>query len=146
MRLTVHGSRTLADERVEIILREEIQEHGITHLVTHGEPGGVCEVARKLAKRIPMPLTLHYLNFQKLRGAFEHRSKAVLNDGDRAIFIHDGKSKGTSNELKMAQKMKIPYSFHELEISEHKKSVGFDEGWEVDMPEPPEIEIPEVTV
>ena len=133
MRLSVHGSRTLKDERVRILIQEEIQKYGITEIVTHGEPGGVCGVARELCRELALPLKLHYLNFKYLRGAFEHRSKDVLKDSDRAIFIHDGKSKGTANELKLAQKMKIPHTFHELEESEFMVSVGFDitEEWDV---------------
>ena len=104
MRLSVHGSRGLNDERVEILIREEIQKYSVTHIVTHGEPDGVCAVARRLCKELTIPLTLHYLNFKFLRGAFEHRSKDVLGSADRAIFIHDGESKGTSNEKSYVKK------------------------------------------
>jgi hypothetical protein len=132
MKMSVHGSRTLEDERVKLLLMESIIENGVTVLVTHAEPGGVCQVARKLAKEISIPLKLHFLNFKYMRGAFEHRSKAVLNDCDLAIFIHDGKSKGTSNELKLGAKMKKKCIVHVLEPSPHKVSVGFgiDEPWD----------------
>ena len=135
MKLSVHGSRALKDERVRILLQEEIMQYGITEVVTHGEPDGVCGVARTLCRDLAIPLKLHYLNFKYLRGAFEHRSKDVLKDGDRAIFIHDGKSKGTQNEYKLAQKMNIPHTFHQLEESEYDISVGFDitEEWDIDL-------------
>ena len=134
MILSVHGSRTLDDERVEILLREEIQKQNVTRIVTHAEPEGVCGVARRLCKTIAMPLVLHFLNFRYLRGAFERRSKDVLKDAESAIFIHDGKSKGTSNELALARKMGIEYTYHLLELPEHRTSVGFpiEEEWEVD--------------
>lgn len=125
-KLSVHGSRTLQDERVKIILIEEIEKYGITEIVTHAEPEGVCEVARRLAKERAIPLKLHFLNFKYLRGAFEHRSKDVFNDSERAIFIHDGKSKGTSNEVKLAEKMGIPYTYHKLERTNYRASVGFE--------------------
>ena len=125
-KLSVHGSRTLNDERVKIILLEEIERHGVTEIVTHAEPDGVCRVARDLCKEKAIPLKLHFLNFKYLRGAFEHRSRDVLKDADRAIFIHDGKSKGTTNELKLAKKMNIPHIFHELEATKYKHSVGFE--------------------
>jgi hypothetical protein len=132
MKLSVHGSRTLEDERVKVLLMDEILAHKVTMIVTHAEPTGVCQVARKLAKEMALPLKLHFLNFKYLRGAFEHRSKAVLNDCDRANFIHDGKSKGTTNELKLARKMNKPSTLHVLEKSEHKTSVGFgiEEPWD----------------
>lgn len=134
MKLSVHGSRTLKDERVEILLREEIERHGITEIVTHAEPEGVCAVARQLCKDLAIPLTLHFLNFKYLRGAFEHRSKAVLKAADRAIFIHDGKSKRTSNEMALAKKMSIPFQAHELEVTHFESSVGFEieKPWDID--------------
>jgi hypothetical protein len=51
---------------------------------------------------------------------------AVFLDCDRTILIHDGISKGTSNELKVAQKMGIPYRYELLEPTKYKTSVGFD--------------------
>ena len=130
-RMGVHGSRTLKDERVKIILMEEIKRHKPTVIVTHAEPGGVCEIARELSRQMAIPLKLHYLNFKYLRGAFEHRSIDVIRDSDHGIFIHDGKSKGTSNELKLAKKMNATTTLHLLDPAEHEKSVGFtpDEDW-----------------
>jgi hypothetical protein len=126
MRLAVCGSRTLSDERVKIILLEEIEKNKISTIVTHAEPEGVCNTARKLAKELGMPLHLHHLNFKYLRGAFEHRSKAVFEDCDRCVYIHDGNSQGTANEIKLGSKMAIPGTVHVLKPSIHKKSVGFD--------------------
>ncbi|WP_319408789.1 hypothetical protein [uncultured Desulfosarcina sp.] len=143
MKLSVHGSRTLNDERVKILLMEEIETYGITEIVTHAEPEGVCKVARDLCKEKAIPLKLHFLNFKYLRGAFEHRSLDVLNDGDRAIFIHDGRSKGTANELILAKKMNVPYTFHELEKTEYKSSVGFEitQDWGAELAP---LELPEI--
>lgn len=126
MRLSIHGSRTLNDERVRIIILEEIEKHDPAVIVTHAEPEGVCEAAKNICKEKAIPLKLHFLNFRYLRGAFEHRSKAVLKDADYAIFIHDGKSKGTSNEIKLAEKMGVPHTVHVLDVTKYKSSVGFD--------------------
>ena len=124
-RMSIHGSRTLSDERVKIILLEEIEKFKPDVIVTHAEPDGVCEVARNLCRVLAIPLTLHFLNFRYLRGAFEHRSKDVLNDCDYAVFIHDGESKGTSNELKLAKKMNKKTSAYTIPKAEFKNSVGF---------------------
>ena len=134
-RLFIHGSRTLKDERVKIIILEEIEKHKPTVIVTHAEPDGVCGVARGLCRELAIPLKVHFLNFKYLRGAFEHRSRDIMNDSDHGVFIHDGKSKGTSNELKMAEKMKLPSSRYELAPAEHEKSVGFeiDGEWGADL-------------
>ena len=126
LRLSIHGSRTLTDERVKIIILEEIEKHKPITIVTHAEPGGVCEVARDLCREKAIPLKLHFLNFRYLRGAFEHRSLDVLRDCDFSLFIHDGKSKGCSNELKLAKKMNLPYTYYELKPAQHDKSVGFE--------------------
>ena len=125
-RLAVCGSRSLNDERVKILLLEEIDIRLATEIVTHAEPGGVCLVARKLCKEKAIPLKLHFLNFKFLRGAWEHRTREVFNDCDCAIFIHDGKSKGTANELKIAKRMGLPITQHHLEEAPFDASVGFD--------------------
>lgn len=149
MRLTVHGSRTLSDERVRIIILEAI--------VTHGEPEGVCALARKIAQERAIPLTLHFLNFRFLRGAFEHRSKAVLRDGDFALFIHDGQSRGTQHELRLAEKMGLPHACHVLPPTQFKASVGFPvvDDWSLDdaferinaeLNAMPDIPIPDVEI
>jgi len=124
--LSFHGSRDLNDERVRIVILEEIKNHNPTTIVTHAEPGGVCGLVRKICKEMAIPLKLHFLNFKYLRGAFEHRSKDVLMDSDHSIFIHDGESKGTSNELKLSKKMKVPYTYHQLKPALYDVSVGFD--------------------
>lgn len=132
MILGIHGSRTLKDERVKIILLEEIERHQPEMIVTHAEPDGVCDIARRLCRDKAIPLKLHFLNFKFLRGAFEKRSKAVLKDSDYGIFIHDGKSVGTSNEIKLAVKMGLEHVVHTLEITKYKHSTGFtiDKEWE----------------
>lgn len=138
MKISIHGSRGLEDERVKIILLEELQRRDVSCIVTHAEPAGVCKVARQIAREKAIPLKLHFLNFKYLRGAFERRSKAVLADCDLAICIHDGTSKGTANEIKLAKKMQVETVTHLIEESEHKQSVGFDidEDWDVDTKKP----------
>jgi hypothetical protein len=134
-RLGIHGSRTLRDERVKIIILEEIEKHNPTSITTHAEPEGVCGVGRRICRERGIPLKLHFLNFKYLRGAFEHRSKEVLRDSDFSIFIHDGKSKGTANEVALCKKMKLPHSEYTLEPTTFESSVGFPvlEEWNVDL-------------
>ena len=115
MRLSVHGSRSLRGAAVRVAILEAIETHGATALVTHAEPEGVCGEARALAQELAMPLHLHFLNFAKKRGAWEHRSMAVLRDSDTALLIHDGKSKGTANELALCVKHKVPHDVVKLD-------------------------------
>jgi len=125
-KLSIHGSRSLKDERVKIILLEEIEKNNPTTIVTYAEPDGVCKVARDLCKEKAIPLKLHFLNFRFLRGAFEHRSKEAFLDSDFCIFIHDGESKGCSNELILCKKMGLPYRYYKIEKAIYKNSVGFE--------------------
>ena len=146
MRLSIHGSRTLKDERVRIIILEEIEKRKPTVVLTHGEPEGVCEMARNICREKAIPLKLFFLNFRYLRGAFEHRSKEVLRDSDHAVFIHDGKSKGTANEQVLAEKMGISHSVYLVEKTNYRSSVGFDVDaqWEPDPGDVPLIGIEEI--
>ena len=66
MKLSIHGSRTLKDERVKIIILEAIDKYKPDAIVTHAEPGGVCKVARDLCQEKAIPLKLHFLNFKYL--------------------------------------------------------------------------------
>ncbi len=134
MKLSFHGSRTLKDERVRILILEEIEKHNPTEILTHGEPEGVCALVRKIAEEKSIPLKLFFLNFKFLRGAFEHRSKDVLKASDHCVFIHDGKSRGTRNEILLSKKMGLPMTVHTIEVTRFKSSVGFkiDKAWEIE--------------
>ena len=135
-KLGVFGSRSLSDERVFILIAEEVRK-GFTHILTCQEPGGVSEVAQKVAKHYGYPLQCHFLNMQYLRGAFEQRSKEVIVEADEFLVIHDGQSKGTANELKLVKKSGKPYRYEILEKSEFTKSVGFNikEDWDTALDE-----------
>ncbi len=114
MTLCIFGSRALFDERTKQLIRDEIQKHKPNVIVTSGEVSGVCEQGRQIARELAIPLNLHFLNFRYRKGAFEHRSKAILSEADHVILIHDGHSKGTLNELKLAKKMGVPFTYHLL--------------------------------
>lgn len=130
LRLSVHGSRGLSDERVKVLILEEIAKVNARMLVTHAEPDGVCRVARELAKEIALPLMLHFLDFKRRRGAWAHRSEAVLSHCEHSLFIHDGASKGTANELALAVKRRMTYTLHTLAPAKGpSQSFEADEDW-----------------
>ena len=135
-KLGVFGSRSLFDERVLILIKEKMNE-GFTHILTCQEPGGVSECAQKIAKQYGYPLQCHFLNMQYLRGAFEQRSKEIIIEADEFLFVHDGQSKGTANELALVKKSGKPFTYEVLEKSEHSKSVGFNisEEWDFEIDE-----------
>lgn len=112
MKLGIFGSRTLKDDRVRALIYDEIEKTGADVIVTAQEPMGVCTIAQQVAKEKSLTLELHFLNISKYsRGAFDHRSREVVNASDKIFLIHDGKSKGTSNELKLTEKMGKPYRY-----------------------------------
>lgn len=113
--LAVFGSRTLSDERVRVLLLQEIARTGATTITVAAEPHGVCEVARDLAAEVALPLLLHHLDHGKARGAWDHRSQATIRAADSAVLIWDGKSKGTANDLRLCVKWRLPHELHHLE-------------------------------
>lgn len=114
----IFGSRSLSDKRVNKIIERELDKLNATAIITTAEPKGVCQVAQKVAKEYAYPLNLHFINPQYLAGAFEQRCKEVIEASDFIIFIHDGKSKGTINELNLYKKTGKPYHYEVLEVLE----------------------------
>ena len=115
MKLAVFGSRSLSGAEVEMAIRETILEQSADAILTAGEPDGVCKTAQAVARAIPLPLTLFFLDFQYLKGAFDHRSRAIVAASDFVLVIHDGKSKGTANEHELVQRLKKPHKYITLE-------------------------------
>lgn len=90
---------------------EEMDKYAADTIVTAQEPLGVCTVAQNVAKTEHFALELHFLNFRYRAGAFERRSKAVVEAADRFLLIHDGVSKGTRNELILVEKSRKPFNY-----------------------------------
>ncbi len=119
-RLAFCGSRPLKCQKTKDLILREIENHQASTIITHGEPDGVCRKAIEVSRQNGYALKLHHLKPKKhAAGKYEHRSIAVLNDCDFCVFLHDGKSKGTRNELELAQKMGIPYSYYVLVNGEY---------------------------
>jgi hypothetical protein len=108
MRLAVFGSRSLHGAPVRAAIAQALVETGATHIVTAGEPDGVCREAQNVAREASIPATLHWLKpKERAAGKYHWRSVAVLSDCDEVLFVWDGHSKGTSNEMKLAEKRKV---------------------------------------
>ena len=119
-RLAFCGSRPLKCQKTKDLILREIDNHQASTIITHGEPDGVCRKAIEVSRQNGYSLKLHHLKPKKrAAGKYEHRSIAVLNDCDFCVFLHDGKSKGTRNELELARKMGIPYSYYILVNGEY---------------------------
>lgn len=120
-RLAICGSRTCNDERVRDLIYQEIEKHNPELIVTHGEPEGVCTITQTIARELGLPLKVHFLQLKKAAGKFHHRTVAVFEDCDFCVFIHDGISTGCNNEIEQAKKMKIPHTYHLLDMKKEQE-------------------------
>lgn len=137
LKLAFQGSRSLKKKREEVlkIIETEIQKYNPEVVITSGEPDGVCRLTQLYCRRNGITLKLYHSNFKKYaRGAFYNRSKAIIDDADYIILIHDGKSRGTRNELNLVRKFGKPYKYYKLDKTEHEQSIDLkiDKGWEWD--------------
>lgn len=135
MRLAIFGSRTLSDERVEELIQLKIDELKPECIITSGETSGVNEIARAKAKENKIRLVLEFANNKKYAaGKYEHRSIEILKQCEFAIFIDDGQSKGTLNELAIAKKIRKRYEYIKLDYHD-EADLNWDElkfEWPVD--------------
>ena len=110
MNMAIFGSRTLCGRAVRDAIAAKVLACGAVHIVTAGEPDGVCHEARTVAREMSLPLTVHHLKpKERAAGKYHWRSVAVLSDCDFCQFFYDGKSKGTANEIKLAVKRGVPH-------------------------------------
>ena len=123
MKLAFFGSRTLFNDTAKGAIYEAIALHKPDEILTASEPDGVCKLAQQVAKEKAIPLTVYFLNFKYLRGAFEHRSKEVIENADFVVLLHDGKSKGTMNELEQVKKMRKKWSYELIEVEPTHKEI-----------------------
>jgi len=125
--LCIFGSRSLVGESVERIIHQEIELYKPEMIITSGNTYGVCEVGRDIAKTLCIPLKVHFINNTKYaQGKYEHRSKAILKETDFCIFIHDGKSKGTLNEMKLCDKLGVKYKYFKIDALEYNVTFSIE--------------------
>lgn len=135
LKLAFQGSRSLKKKKEEIlkIIESEIKKHDPELIITSGEPDGVCRITQYYCRLNGITLKLYHLNFKKYAGgAFYNRSKAIIEDADYIIFIHDGKSRGTQNELSLARKFGKLYIYYIIDEKEYKQdsTPKTEESWE----------------
>lgn len=124
-RLAIFGSRTLLSTKVFDFMVSEITRLAPAEIVTAAEPAGVCELAQKAAKQLKIPLKVHYADNDKYAaGKYERRSIAVLSSCDICLFLHDGTSKGTKNEIAVAKRLKKPFIYHKIQVAIEDLNTG----------------------
>ena len=125
IKLCVFGTRGFYDNpEASKILDDEIQNIKPDIILTAGDADGVCRLAIDKAKKFSIPCELHFLNEKRYAaGKYEHRSIEVLKNSNYVLFIHDGISKGTLNEIALAEKLGIEYKYYKIENIEKVKPV-----------------------
>lgn len=112
-------------------MKKTIKQLEITRIITSGETSGVCEVARKYAENNKLDLLVKFANNEKYAaGKYEHRCVSILQESEFVLFIHDGVSKGTQNEIKMAKKMGKTIFYNKIDLlDEDEYSFNLDINW-----------------
>jgi hypothetical protein len=115
--LLVFGSRTLDDQRVDELIDDVVRRGGYKYIVTALDPAGVCERVKHYVKtsRTGLILIQVALDAARAAGMHEVRSITALKLADHMLAIWDGRSKGTSNEIKLARKMRVPVTIKRLQ-------------------------------
>jgi hypothetical protein len=110
-KLLVFGSRGIDNDEAEQVLIEHLTHYPDVTLLTAADPSGACEVARNFARAKAIPLTLFFLDAKRNgRGKYHVRSVNALQACDSVLFIYDGISRGTRNEIALAEKLSIPFT------------------------------------
>jgi hypothetical protein len=125
MNLGILGSRNLVGIKIYEFIKAEIIKKNPDLIVTSGEIKGVCEYARMIAQELKIPLLTYFYDFHKYnKGCFEKRSEQIIKNSEQILVFHDGKSKGTINEIKLLKKLNRKYEYFLIK-KEH--SLGFQE-------------------
>lgn len=103
--LLIFGSRDIMYLEAQDYIRWFVEEYKPTAILTAAEPGGVCEIARDLAQETTIPLKVFYKQAHRASGQYHWRSVMAIKDADFTLFVWDGTSKGTANEIKVAEKL-----------------------------------------
>jgi len=128
MNLVIFGSRTLEGVEVRNIIEGYIKKEDPELIIISGGITGVCKEAINISMKLKKDIMILFLNFKYKKGAYAMRSKKALSLADKVLFIHDGKSKGTRNEIEMAKKMGIEYEYIKIENVKDKYGFDFSEG------------------
>lgn len=115
--LLVLGSRTLDDGRIEEALATFVEQNNFKIIVTALDQKGVCDRVNRYAKKCQNGITLIQIGLNKgmAGGMHEHRSIKALELADHMLAFWDGKSKGTKNEIEMAEKLGVPTTVVKLD-------------------------------
>ncbi len=121
MILAIFGSRSLEMDKEEVgqIIEKkikEIQQNEKIEYICIPWVTGACMAGFQVAEKLQIPAKVFFYQsgvgwFQALKN-IKKRSQEIVNEADYFIIIHDGKSTGTINDLKMIKKAQKKYYYH----------------------------------
>ncbi len=130
IKLLIFGSRDINKDQAYFQINEFVTAMGTPphSIITAGEPEGACEMARRYAQENGHTLTLFFKQLNRAQGMYHWRSVMALNECDEVLFLYNGTSKGTKNEMDLAAKMEKKMTVYLVE-----KESTF--GWNVETNE-----------
>lgn len=108
IKLGIVGVRTYTNyEEFKTLLEKELDDLNLNpEVIISGGAKGADSLAERWAKENNVPITIHKPNYEKYPGHLAplERNTLIVNDSDLIIAFWDGRSKGTKNTIKKAEK------------------------------------------
>ena len=117
MKLCIFGSRTITSNSAKAVVKKYINKQKPNIIITAGDAKGICKLAQMVAHEMNIILQLYFLDKKKNAGMYHHRSISCLTHADQVLFIHDGTSQGTLNEVALAKKMCKKFTYVKMTLS-----------------------------
>ena len=118
MKLLIFGSRDVDEKETRTIIYSMVKKYMPDFILTSAGTRGVCKIARKVAEELCIPLILFFADRKYAGGMYDKRSRQALECCDRVLFVHNGVSKGTSNEIKLAEQLGKNYDYYTVKMSD----------------------------
>lgn len=125
MKLAIVGTRFLnkiEQAKVEEHIEQIIKEHDYPSIVT-GDATGVDSVARRLANKFNLDLTVHQADWKKYgKSAGPRRNTLIVEDADKMVAFWNDISPGTKNSIDQMKKANKPVIVYNTKKQEMRQS------------------------
>ena len=130
--LLFFGSRTLRGEKVTSIIHSAIVRYHPDVIATAINPKGVCAEVQLYARRQEngIKLVCYTLDKSRAQGKHEARSIKAISESCAVVFVWDGESKGTANEIEIAIKLDKPHEIIRIKAVYDPFAVKENHDWE----------------
>lgn len=112
MKTAIVGSRSFKDnaeaERQYYQVLDSLLNSVERETIISGGAAGPDKWAEQYAKDRGYSLIIHYPDWSKGKGAGYARNRLIIGDAERVLVFWDGRSKGTMNDIALAEEFKKP--------------------------------------